>query len=200
MSIRPATKQAPAAVYRHFNAAGEILYIGMTANPEERERCHSFCSRWFADVERIELEWFPTRAEAFAAERRAIRAETPPFNQTWGKQWDSIKSFPAALLLAWMEETDTTAKDIAAKGGFSASCVNDIIYCDARPTPRIAAKIEAGTDGAIPADLWVKKPSGRKSRQIRSVSIVTLPGVNPRSPTGQTAFRAAPAVAQGGAV
>lgn len=66
------------AVYRMFDAAGGLLYIGRTARPgrvdEHAEK------RWFPLVSVITLEWHPTLADAVLAEARAIAEERPRYN------------------------------------------------------------------------------------------------------------------------
>lgn len=68
------------ALYRHFDAVGAVLYIGIATHPEKRAAQHRIESAWASKSHRVELEWFDTRREAMAAERAAIQAESPPFN------------------------------------------------------------------------------------------------------------------------
>lgn len=71
------------AVYRMFDEAGRILYIGFSGRAGRRFDQHS-TKAWFPQVANITLEWFPTKAAATLAERRAIEAEQPRYN-TAGK-------------------------------------------------------------------------------------------------------------------
>lgn len=76
-------------VYRCFDSAGDLLYIGATSNLPERMREHrrpaprGLTHPIFTLAKRMAF-WlaneYPTRAEAFAAERAAIRAEDPELN------------------------------------------------------------------------------------------------------------------------
>lgn len=72
----------PAAVYRFYAEDGRPLYIGMTVNPELRFSSHRHAAAWWrlVDMERTNITWFDTRAEAAAAEFSAIEAEKPEFN------------------------------------------------------------------------------------------------------------------------
>lgn len=63
-------------VYRCFNGHGELLYIGATSNYDERVK--EYDRR--PEVARIDRVEYPTRAEAWAAERAAIKAEQPRWN------------------------------------------------------------------------------------------------------------------------
>lgn len=66
------------AVYRMFDRAGGLLYIGITGR-SRRFGEHSDKS-WFLLVATITLEWHPTQEAAYWAERRAIFAEKPLYN------------------------------------------------------------------------------------------------------------------------
>ena len=69
------------AVYRCFDDLGGLVYIGSTGDPAARYVEHASRSEWAGRVARVEVERFPTRAEALAAERAAILLERPPFNR-----------------------------------------------------------------------------------------------------------------------
>jgi predicted GIY-YIG superfamily endonuclease len=68
------------AVYRMFDPSGRLLYVGVTGNIAARLGDHAE-KRWFPLVTTISLEWFPTRADAASAERRAIETECPMLNK-----------------------------------------------------------------------------------------------------------------------
>lgn len=70
------------ALYRHFDAAGQLLYVGIATNFSNRTSQHSANSPWLARfAHRVEAVWLPTREAALAAERYAIQAEAPIFNK-----------------------------------------------------------------------------------------------------------------------
>lgn len=70
---------AMAAVYRMYDQAGRLLYIGSSANISSRLTDHAD-KRWYPLVATIRLEWFPDRKSAAAAESAAIRRERPQIN------------------------------------------------------------------------------------------------------------------------
>jgi predicted GIY-YIG superfamily endonuclease len=70
----------PTWLYRLF-AGVNVAYIGVTNNPRFRFMRHRQRACWWTSVDRVQLTWFPTRAEAFAAERAAITAESPLHNR-----------------------------------------------------------------------------------------------------------------------
>lgn len=67
------------AVYRLYDDAGNLLYVGVTGNLGRRLDNHAE-KRWFLLVSSITLEWFRDRATAEDAEFAAIRDEEPQYN------------------------------------------------------------------------------------------------------------------------
>lgn len=68
------------SLYRFYNAAGKLLYIGITDNPRRRFREHGKTKLWWAEVTVREIVHLPSRAELVAAERAAIIKERPLYN------------------------------------------------------------------------------------------------------------------------
>lgn len=73
------TAPRPAAVYRLYDEAGRLLYIGSAYDPKERCKAHRSRS-WWPDVTHREEEWHDSRVGAYIAELEAIRTEEPPHN------------------------------------------------------------------------------------------------------------------------
>lgn len=67
------------AVYRLFDHAGRLLYIGMSGRAGRRFDEHAM-KNWWPLVSMITLEWHDTAAAAALAERQAIAAERPRYN------------------------------------------------------------------------------------------------------------------------
>lgn len=67
------------AVYRLYDANGELLYIGSSDNPEKRWTAHRSTKPWWPQVARHEVTWHPWR-EAWGVEARAIWNERPKHN------------------------------------------------------------------------------------------------------------------------
>ena len=67
-------------LYRHFNAEGELLYVGISLSAVKRLSQHKCDSTWYGDIATIEIEKFPTREEAMEAETVAIQNEAPIYN------------------------------------------------------------------------------------------------------------------------
>lgn len=69
------------SLYRHFNADGELLYVGISLNHLIRLYQHSNASPWFDEISNISVEHFPSREEAVQAELTAIKKEKPKHNK-----------------------------------------------------------------------------------------------------------------------
>lgn len=68
-------------LYRHYDGAGNLLYIGQTVRPIwKRTHDHSKDKPWFHRVRRIEVEERSDQADLDRAEQRAIKTEHPLHN------------------------------------------------------------------------------------------------------------------------
>jgi predicted GIY-YIG superfamily endonuclease len=67
-------------LYRHYDAQGALLYVGIADDWQQRLRTHSRTAEWFPRAARLSLEYHPTRESAAAAELAAIRTEWPLYN------------------------------------------------------------------------------------------------------------------------
>lgn len=74
------TSNGRTALYRLYDASGQLLYAGIAANPKERWEDHAAKKPWWPEVARRDVEWFATREAAEAAEQDAIVAERPRHN------------------------------------------------------------------------------------------------------------------------
>lgn len=77
---RPLRSEERTALYRHFDAGGVLLYVGISTDVLRRLLQHRERSGWIEHVSRVELEWFASRREAVSAEAVAIQRELPPWN------------------------------------------------------------------------------------------------------------------------
>lgn len=72
------------AVYRHFNKAGKLLYVGIAKRVGERTNQHRLKSPWYPKSIRMDVRWFGSVAAAIAEEQRAILMEDPICNAAGG--------------------------------------------------------------------------------------------------------------------
>jgi hypothetical protein len=71
----------PTQLYRHYDAQGRLLYVGISLSALVRLSGHRGTSAWFDDVARVDIEMHPSRAAALKAEAAAIRDEGPMHNR-----------------------------------------------------------------------------------------------------------------------
>jgi hypothetical protein len=71
-----------AQLYRHFDATGRLLYVGISLFAFRRLAAHERNAGWWKDVRTITITSpHRTRAEPAAAEVEAIKNEKPLYNQ-----------------------------------------------------------------------------------------------------------------------
>lgn len=73
------TSEPLGAVYRFYDEAGTLLYVGRTARLPERFGTHRREKPWWPKVATIKLEWMPVD-DLHNAEMNAIRTEKPKHN------------------------------------------------------------------------------------------------------------------------
>lgn len=67
-------------LYRFYDAADDLLYVGIAGNPGRRFNEHCKDKAWWGEVVRSTMEHFCNRQAAEIAERVAIRHERPRYN------------------------------------------------------------------------------------------------------------------------
>jgi hypothetical protein len=72
---------AKTALYRHFDSAGTLLYVGISISAANRLSQHMHGSPWAREIASMTIEHHDSRAAAEAAERVAIKAEKPLWNK-----------------------------------------------------------------------------------------------------------------------
>lgn len=75
-------------LYRYYDADGALLYVGISFIPDLRQMQHARDSIWYPLQARRTVAWFESRDEAEEAERTAIKAEQPRFNQSHNRRPD----------------------------------------------------------------------------------------------------------------
>jgi len=67
-------------LYRHYDANGTLLYVGISKNAVYRFQAHKKSSAWARGSVRMTIEMFPDRLSASIAELEAIKCEKPLHN------------------------------------------------------------------------------------------------------------------------
>lgn len=73
-------KTGETALYRLYNAAGQLLHIGISRSPLNRWGVHAENHDWWGAVATYRLEWHVDREAAIKAEKRTVTAEAPLHN------------------------------------------------------------------------------------------------------------------------
>lgn len=66
-------------LYRHFDATGALLYVGISMSAVNRLSQHRY-SPWFKEIARVEIERCSTREYAGFLEAFVIKTEKPKYN------------------------------------------------------------------------------------------------------------------------
>ena len=110
----PAVSPAPrvgqrCALYRHFDPDGTLLYVGISVDPDTRNKQHGRDSKWHRFSTRVIVEWHESTDLAHRAEKRAIRNERPIFNKVHS---DGMRNERALRYLVAQEAFDLLAPGI----------------------------------------------------------------------------------------
>ena len=76
----------PTALYRFYDTAGALLYVGVSRNLMARWTQHEAEKPWWGAVARKTVVMYGSRDEAEFAEGRAILAESPVHNKAMGRR------------------------------------------------------------------------------------------------------------------
>lgn len=132
-----------AQVYRHFDSAGALLYVGVSLSTIQRLGQHADHSAWFKSIARVEIQHFETRELALKAERDAIIAENPKYNIMRPR----VVPFRRRLL----EHTEETKKDLVRQIVRLRPLYNEREAAEAlrTSTPVVQRMLDAGTLGHV---------------------------------------------------
>jgi len=101
------------ALYRHYDAEGRLLYVGVTDCLTERDKQHASKSVWHKDVARTDTEWCLSRDHAFALERVAIEYERPLHNVQFSAEAADRRAAQAGdfgpIFRIWSQMSDLAA-------------------------------------------------------------------------------------------
>jgi predicted GIY-YIG superfamily endonuclease len=146
------------ALYRHYDAQGALLYVGITANPFDRLIKHKHASAWFDRVERVEIEWHQSKQEAMAAEAEEIATKRPENNKAMHCYFVNLADVAVSegpiSLDRFLRSYKVKAKNLAEVVGVSCPYITDLRYGRRRPSHDVALRIEEATQGAVAREIW----------------------------------------------
>ncbi|CAN5579757.1 hypothetical protein BH10PSE14_BH10PSE14_07020 [soil metagenome] len=114
------------ALYRFFDASGELLYVGISISAFRRTAEHSRGSPWFDAIAQMTIERFDSRAKALSAERIAILTEKPKHNVVhgWSRTLPNIYPMTGAALRELRHAMTVTSADL---GGSVATIRDELL-------------------------------------------------------------------------
>ena len=92
---------SPHVVYRAFDDAAILLYVGCTVNFDQRMRYHRGRAPWYQFVAAVTTTPYPDKAQARAAEKVAIDTEAAYFNATQTDIDRTQSNLHAASRMLW---------------------------------------------------------------------------------------------------
>jgi hypothetical protein len=87
-------------LYRMYDEAGTLLYVGISNRPLDRKGQHKHDKPWWTEVATMTLEHYPTRQAAAHAEAIAIAGEAPRYNKAGTPDFEQARHAPRARLVA----------------------------------------------------------------------------------------------------
>ncbi|MFF9287544.1 GIY-YIG nuclease family protein [Streptomyces griseosporeus] len=110
------------AVYRLYDVSGQLLYVGISMNPERRWGEHSREKLWWHLVADKRVTWHESREQALIAEEEAERLERPRFGDTHrlGAGWRSSERREDDSLQQGIIDLAETLKQAIAAGRYRA--------------------------------------------------------------------------------
>ena len=129
-------------LYRHYDAEGVLLYVGISVNACGRLAQHKRGAAWFTKISVIRVEHFPSQAAARAAEVEAIRSENPIFNRRRNRRTPRSPYGPNHVLRTYMNSHGVSQLALAKKVGVSQGLVSSWLSGINAITPRIAERLE----------------------------------------------------------
>jgi excinuclease UvrABC nuclease subunit len=85
-------------VYRYYDSADRLLYVGMTSNEDRREAEHAAAAPFRQYIADKQVERFSTRNQARGREGELIRRHTPPFNTVKNSRADKVRQAYLAMV------------------------------------------------------------------------------------------------------
>jgi len=153
------------ALYRHYDAEGKLLYVGVSLSPAARTYQHSKSAHWFRDISRIDVEWHDDREKALDAERIAIKGERPEHNICMNavpecekifREWGIIPILRTVSLSEYIAAQGISSRAFAQSVGLSSAGLHGLLHGRNIPSLPVAFRIEDATGGAVPARAWVE--------------------------------------------
>ena len=112
------TSGATFVLYRCYDKAGRLIYVGSTSSYRRRLSEHLRHSWWYSLTDRLATRQYPSLEAARAAEEVAIQEEQPVFNtactgRAWLARRDHWTEADHASCARWHDERGTPVPSLA---------------------------------------------------------------------------------------
>lgn len=77
-------------LYRIYGRAGTLLYIGISVDPNRRIQEHHRDQPWSWRIHHVEVQKFPSVAQAMAMEKKEILTKRPKYNVVHNRRRQSL--------------------------------------------------------------------------------------------------------------
>lgn len=118
------------ALYRHYDKAGTLLYVGITDALAARDKQHLQDASWFKDVSSTSTQWLETREHARALESVAIQHENPIHNV-------ALRSKTEVAVGEWRNPLIDEIEEASAKFGLAPSTIGQRAVTNSRLYKRL---------------------------------------------------------------
>lgn len=110
----------PHYVYRHFAPDGELLYVGVTCNPDGRPYVRRD-RPWVNDATRVEVAGPMSMWDAYRAEFQALKDEDPAYNTQRSNAWIGwMVEVESAAAAQWTDQEHEQAVTCTAEAAFAS--------------------------------------------------------------------------------
>lgn len=98
--MTPDCRPQPTSVYRYYDEADRLIYVGITVRGIRRQTEHNGHANWWQFVARQDVEHLASRGEARHLEEQLIRQHRPPFNTQHNDLHELIRAAYMAVRIA----------------------------------------------------------------------------------------------------
>lgn len=144
------------ALYRHFDADGTLLYVGVSDCLSTRDKQHAATSHWHDEVCLTKTEWLIDRTTALKKERAAISAEKPRHNIRFASAIsasESLSDLAPPDIIAHIRESGRTVAAVCRE----ADITRETFYKVIKP----------GAPANLGTILAISRATGLKPSQIK---------------------------------
>ena len=154
-------------LYRHFNAEGDLLYVGISLSAINRLGQHADHSHWFKSIANVKIETFQSRDDALKAEREAIISEAPKHNIVHKKTAAALAAEAMKADLLAKKKDELLKRYVAFKPLYSMHELAEVLPLVCK-TSAIKKLIESGQIGSVE----IETPRGKAHKYVTGWQLI----------------------------